>query len=260
MKPHKPVRTSKTTTGIKKSISIAPKTSQKKKPIKKSLRVTTTTNPIVTNGTDLVELFIKNPIHYFPVLNKNKIIGFISKKKILRYSTHYQFLEKSIETILVPLIEEKIDPNLFFEEVERQHIKPIPFLVIKANQVELHKKNKEDFFLKYRPVEKITTLDLTEMIEQYNFAMVAFDGAGKLLMENLEAKKIRSMVKMEKSVNPYLYWIKKTDLKTGIRVKAIEKTQTKSYNGFKCIYNLQRFKMNKGMVYLVTILSFKKNP
>lgn len=212
----------------------------------------------IQTGSDMIEIFIKYPMHYFPLLKKEKIIGYVSKKKVLRYSTNQGFLDKRISEVL-NLVLENLNHDIFFKDISEKKIRQIPYLKWTSNYLTIHKKNKLDFFQKYKPVERITSEDIITMIETHDFPMVAFDGSENLLMENQAAIKIRNLVQMKKSSNPYLNWIKRTDIKPD---KSIKKriTGIKTYSGYKCVYHLKNYYFQQALVNLVIFLSFQKKP
>ncbi len=214
--------------------------------------------PIIQTGSDMIEIFIKYPMHYFPLLKKEKIIGYISKKKVLRYSTNQGFLDKRILEVL-NLVLENLGHDIFFKDISEKEIKQIPYLKWAPHYFTIHKKNKLDFFQKYKPVERITSEDIMSMIETHDFPIVAFDGSGNLLMENQAAIRIRTLTQIKKSSNPYLNWIKRVDVKLN---KSIKKriTGTKTYNGYKCVYHLKSYYFQQALVNLVIFLSFQKRP
>ncbi len=105
----------------------------------------------IVDVSDLVRIFFKYPISYIPIVDENAVgdtylVGFLSRKKVLHYSSDKERLNKKFERIPDILISREIYPEHIWEFFEKS---PIPVYNIFAKFIDMWQKNEINYNLKH---------------------------------------------------------------------------------------------------------------
>ncbi|GIX40758.1 MAG: hypothetical protein KatS3mg129_0491 [Leptospiraceae bacterium] len=104
----------------------------------------------IVQVSDLIKIFFKYPLSYIPLMDENPggdiyLVGFLSKQKVLHYSSDKERLESRFERIPDFFISKEISPEHIWEFFEKS---PIPVYSIFAQFIETWDKQEINYHLK----------------------------------------------------------------------------------------------------------------
>lgn len=105
----------------------------------------------IVDVSELVRIFFKYPISYIPIIDENAagdsyLVGFLSRKKILHYSSDKERLSQTFDRIPDIFISKEIYPEHIWEFFEKS---PIPVYNIFAKYIDSWQKNEINYNLKH---------------------------------------------------------------------------------------------------------------
>ena len=141
---------------------------------------------IIYNPRDILKIFYDyDPLTHIPLVHKQEIKQFISKKKLQRLHSNVNFLETPISAVLIDLYEEITIDIFFANNIDHSTIK-IP--IIHSENFTLTSCSRQEFQLLFKPVNEIKNFN--PIFEEINIAILIINSKHQIISLNNECQNL----------------------------------------------------------------------
>ena len=143
---------------------------------------------IIYNSRDLLRVFLEyHPITHVPLVHKEEIKQFISKKRISKLQSNIDFLDTPISSVLMEFYED-ISVDRFFQDVTAQNLARIP--IIQSENFTLTSCLLKEFQILFKPITKLDNFNT--IFDNINISLFIINSKYQLIYQNQECKSLFS--------------------------------------------------------------------